>query len=123
MSSLKLTGQVTLTPTSGIQSILNNLVVARSNYNEGDGFSTTQVAASATKALNFVDSPTAGGTLFIMFSDQPLSVAINGLAANVPCNEMMVLTASATTGNQINSISVTNLNAIDQAIISYMLVK
>ncbi len=123
MASLNLTGTLLHTADSGDQQTEEILSVLRNNYSEGDVGTKKVIAPSATEDLNLVDNAPTAGTFLLIVSDQPLDVVINASLTAIPCNELLVITASSAVGDQINSVSVTNNSATANATIRYYLVK
>lgn len=121
--SFRIAGTIVTTPAAGGQNTLENINVARNTITQDTGVNKVIPAAGLGVQLELVDSPTAGGTLFALFSDQPLNVYVNGSGTALPCNEALIISASTVIGSLIDQVSVDNLSVAVDANIRYYLVK
>lgn len=123
MSNLQLTGTLVHTNNTGAQCTEELLSVLRNNFSEGNVGSKKVIAAAATEALNLVDAGPSAGSFFVLISDQPLAVTLNASLTPIPCNELLVITASTVSGTTVDSVSVQNLSATTAANIRFYFVK
>ena len=121
--NFRLTGNIVGTPASGSQSTLENIDINIITVNEDMAGDKIIGAGAAGVSLPLIDPAPSNGTFFVLFTDQPLNVYINGSVTATPCDRILVLSASTVVGSLITQIDVDNLSVTTDANVRYYFIK